>query len=785
MPDSLERELLQHAAGLRGLARDLLRDAHAAEDVTQATLHQALSAHGPKPGPLGGWLFRTLGNFAHQWRRTERRQQTRVQALPERAPAPSAAEQVARAEMLQRVTTAVTSLAEPYQTAVFLRYFEDLPPRAIARRTNTPVATVKSRLARGLVLLRARLDSPHGERDWRRALATCFGLPFVTTLLLPIGPLLVSTATKTLLAAGLLCIGGLFLLSDRDDPRPLAGDAAKATANDAAAMAATPSRDAAGEGTRVAAGPAAAIAPWLDHPFEASLEVLVVDPLGLPVEDHALRLAPTGCQHNEASHATAADGRIALTWRMRQRTMEVQLADPRGQLRRVQVEHGRPTRIVMLGAASARAADRYYVARGTRISVSSGYIRMNAVNVLATNVDLRMREGLHPHAVFGDPQAKALDLDSEYKTLGDLVAPDFVVHSAVGRYLVSLSEAEAPAAAAPAPGVAGVVFGADGKPAANVTVALIGTSPQPLQVATTDDEGQFRFENCVAGEFTVRAGGDHQGLHTVPVVVTQGVTPCTLQLQLGACVRGRAVDATGKPLADHVVEWQALDQSWADRTKTGADGAFLFANLPGVPGSLTLLATEEAMPIAFLPSLLPDSGEQVLAASGGKGSVMTLEPVAATEAGTCEVRIWHADTRVGAILRAPESGAVWSSLPLAAGFYDVEMRVTGRGWRSLGRHWCEGENVVELGRVEAPPCGTIEITLPDAQLAGGDGAKFEVCALRADADVRIEPSALPRDRRIRMPVGRYVLLFRSADGSMRAHRFDVAADQHVVVAPAP
>jgi RNA polymerase sigma factor (sigma-70 family) len=792
MTDSVEHELLRHAAGLRGLARDLLRDSHAAEDVTQATLHQALSARGPRPGPLGGWLFRTLGNFARQWRRTERRQQTRVAALPERAPVPSAAEQVARAEMLQRVTAAVTALDEPFQTAVFLRYFEDLPPRAIARRTNTPIATVKSRLARGLVLLRARLDRTTGSpREWRGALATCFGLPFATTLPLPIGPLLVSTATKTLLAAGLLCVGGLFLLADRDDPRPLARDATRTAANDAAAMAATADRDATSDGSRVASGPAAAVVPWLDHPFEASLEVLVVDPLGLPVEGHTLRFAPTGCQHNEASHATGADGRVVLTWRMRQQAMEVQLADPRGQLRRVQVEHGRPTRVVMLGARSEGAVIRFLLAERSLTTVS-GRLNTDYVASVVANEDLRMRESLHPHAVFGDSRATVLEEPATTQTVGiQLATAQRQFSLQLRTQLLEITSFDRPdhwAKATPTPpaaAVEGVVFGADGKPAAKVPVMLLGTGPQPLQSTATDDEGRFRFENCVAGEFAVRAGGDHQGLHAVPVVVTQGVTPCTLQLQLGACVRGRAIDANGTPLADHVVEWHALDQSWADRTKTGADGSFMIANLPGVPGSLVLLATEQAIPLAFLPSLLADSGDQVLTAPGGRGSVMTLEPTVTADGGACEVRVWHADTRVGTTLRAPESGATWTSLPLAAGFYDVEMRVIGHGWSTLGRHWCDGEHAVELGRVDAPPCGTIEITLPDAQLAGGDGVKFEVCALRADADVRVEPSALPRDRRIRLPAGGYVLLFRGADGGMHWHRFDVIADKHVVVAPVP
>src|SRR5262249_55671586 len=41
---------------------------------------------------------------------------------------------------------------------VLLRYFEDLPPRAIARRLGLPVETVKTRQKRALAQLRARLQ---------------------------------------------------------------------------------------------------------------------------------------------------------------------------------------------------------------------------------------------------------------------------------------------------------------------------------------------------------------------------------------------------------------------------------------------------------------------------------------------------------------------------------------------------------------------------------------------------------------------------------------------------
>src|SRR6187549_2541877 len=168
----IDRELRQHATSLRSLARDLVRDSHAADDVTQQALHQALAHRNLQPGPLGGWLRRVVENCARQWRRGERRRSAREAKLPAREPQPCPAESLARREALQTVTNAVLQLDEPYQTAILLRYFEDLPPRVIAQRTSTSVATVKSRLQRGLAVLRLRLDQKSGRsgNDWRRAL---------------------------------------------------------------------------------------------------------------------------------------------------------------------------------------------------------------------------------------------------------------------------------------------------------------------------------------------------------------------------------------------------------------------------------------------------------------------------------------------------------------------------------------------------------------------------------------------------------------------------------------
>jgi hypothetical protein len=317
-----------------------------------------------------------------------------------------------------------------------------------------------------------------------------------------------------------------------------------------------------------------------------------------------------------------------------------------------------------------------------------------------------------------------------------------------------------------------------------VPVHLLGSGPQPLQAGQTDEQGRFRFANVLPGEVRVRAGGDHRGLASVPVAVADRPASCTLHLQRGACVRGRAVDAAGRPRADHVVEWRALDGSWADATKTERDGTFVLTNLPPGPASVFLFdrTGNTAIPIATAPSVLPDTGEVALAASGA-GSVLRLDPQLHRGTAPHSIRAWHAETGLACALRAPEQGTVWTSPPLPAGFYDVELRAPASGTTPLGRHWLDGEHDFDLGRVEGAAGGSVRVVIPLAALPEPQRQAFEIYALRADVDVRAELATMPLDRTIRLPAGDYALAWRHADGGVRFEPFTVRADAETLVQP--
>jgi hypothetical protein len=93
-----------------------------------------------------------------------------------------------------------------------LRFFEELSPSAIARRQKIPVATVKTRLARGLAELRLRLEHEYrGEkRSWALALVPLC-TPRSPWAALTVGTVLMSTKLK--IAASLLLLAALIAVA--------------------------------------------------------------------------------------------------------------------------------------------------------------------------------------------------------------------------------------------------------------------------------------------------------------------------------------------------------------------------------------------------------------------------------------------------------------------------------------------------------------------------------------------------------------------------------------------
>lgn len=162
----LAREALTHADALYNLARYLVRDAAAAEDLVQETYARAIRARDQfAPGSnLKAWLFAILRNaFLGEYRREHRNS---VQGGQDPAEAQDPADDAwlrddFELERMRRLVAgeiedALLSLSEEARAVVLLD-LEGLTEAEVAQAMGCAPGTVKSRLARARAALRRRL----------------------------------------------------------------------------------------------------------------------------------------------------------------------------------------------------------------------------------------------------------------------------------------------------------------------------------------------------------------------------------------------------------------------------------------------------------------------------------------------------------------------------------------------------------------------------------------------------------------------------------------------------
>jgi len=179
VPASEAEVLLRHAAHVRALARAVVFDPELAREVEQETWLAALE-HAPRDlRDPRAWLATLVRHAARRlWSRAARRASRERTVAREHALASAdagSAELLVREQALQALVAAVRRLPEPQRTAIVLHYLDELPLREVARRTDAPLETVRSRVSRGLALLRAELRRGRGEA-WGVALVHALAL---------------------------------------------------------------------------------------------------------------------------------------------------------------------------------------------------------------------------------------------------------------------------------------------------------------------------------------------------------------------------------------------------------------------------------------------------------------------------------------------------------------------------------------------------------------------------------------------------------------------------------
>ena len=168
--------LLSRIDYVRSLARRLVRDGAEADDLVQDALVQAIDRPRPVSGNPVGWIGTVLRNLSRDRSRSGMRRQTHETAGAKTESQPGGLDNVLATERHRELAEVVLALEEPYRTTLSMRYFEDLPPREIAKRTGSEVETVKKRLSRGLAQLRQKLEARYGNSGaWAVALLPLTG----------------------------------------------------------------------------------------------------------------------------------------------------------------------------------------------------------------------------------------------------------------------------------------------------------------------------------------------------------------------------------------------------------------------------------------------------------------------------------------------------------------------------------------------------------------------------------------------------------------------------------
>jgi RNA polymerase sigma factor (sigma-70 family) len=221
--------LLRETGWLRALAQRMVADPDRASDLAQHAIAVAIERPPREEGGLRAWLRVVMRNLLRQELRGERRRAMRERIAARTEALPSTFEIVECIGVQRAVAGAVIELREPFRTAILLRFYQGLADREIAARLGVPVSTVSNRIARGVGLLRRRLQDQYPEDELRRML----GL-----VALPLGGGAGAT-TKSALDAAAPTAGGLaravavpaaiaaILASGRDGSTPDPGVAPK------------------------------------------------------------------------------------------------------------------------------------------------------------------------------------------------------------------------------------------------------------------------------------------------------------------------------------------------------------------------------------------------------------------------------------------------------------------------------------------------------------------------------------------------------------------------------
>lgn len=157
-PPRFADELLSHREFLEDLARRYSTSGDEAHDLVQETYLTALRQPPPRRSGMRPWLATVLRNLAISRHRKESWHVSLGEMAREEGVDADPGRIAERRSVQAKIRRAIEKLDQKYQSVLQLRYFDNLPPRAIASQLSIPVETVRTRHRRALDRLREDLD---------------------------------------------------------------------------------------------------------------------------------------------------------------------------------------------------------------------------------------------------------------------------------------------------------------------------------------------------------------------------------------------------------------------------------------------------------------------------------------------------------------------------------------------------------------------------------------------------------------------------------------------------
>lgn len=788
--------IARHGQFLRGLARALVHDEAAALDLEQDTWRAAIEHKEPLRNPRA-WLAETAKRIAwsrnrRDARRAEReRRAARPESTQESAPGESALD---AGDLLQ---SALRSLDEPFKGTILARYVQGLDPREIAARDGVPLATVKSRLKRGLQRLRTELDARHGgdRRAWSAMLVTGLGLrdlgPGIagaasmtpdpgapaTSLAAPAritsgGPLKAAIAMKLpLIAAGLVAITaltwGLLSGTDATAEPPTASWSGMVTTDSDTQLAEIAPLETRSEREVVMRGVEGADVLAPSMPFTLDLVVDVTDEDGQPSPGVRIELGPSGHPLNFGGF-TDSSGHFEFHWGSRLASMDMDVAAAIGSydlvgIQRIDVTSGAERRLVI---QAPRSRGSQFAAKRVRL--------LNDLPVSAVTASSRGHV-VHPESIPQENGQHAF----RWRAFEEI---DNLIVVGVEDFLVDDQPKVAPGV------IEGTLTNTAGQPIPDYALRFQSTplstkgGPTAMGSVRTYRNGQFRLE-CAPGTLRCDVGPADDSVR-FETKLTSGTTvlwnPVVSQerdaiIQLGAGGGGVDVDSI-------IFQARADNGStrWVGRAHSSESGRATILGCPDTLIHVDMIAPEKIAPLPLVTiddvptgrvwncPLPEDQAIQVMALhmsiEGGDKIQDARELLVFDAAQTAGVRVALAPGTDQYQVMLP-GGALWAELFCENG-----------GTAVIGKIMATSDQTADLGAVTPAPTGRFLVPAHDRK------DRLEIHRLLDGIDSLVYDSTdpmdgLPADRVLELPPGMYRLRATEPSGEARTAELSLAPSE--------